>query len=164
MALANIWWKIRNNMLREQDKSGWEEDTLILNCLLPHVKAVLELRCTCNFLTLALGWVEPLHAQLFARHPCLSLMDTLVEVHNEETHFWDAGLLQVSSVLATRSSVAHPAAPVPLSSPLIAQSTTRGESTCLHCDQCGHDGHVETFCYNKKKVSDDPLCQSNYKT
>jgi hypothetical protein len=44
----------------------------------------------------------PLRAQLFARHPFVSLMDALVEVRNEETRFCDAGLLQSSSVLTSR--------------------------------------------------------------
>jgi hypothetical protein len=44
-------------------------------------------------------------------------MDALHEVHNEETHLQDAGLLHVSSILATRSSVARPTALVPSASP-----------------------------------------------
>jgi hypothetical protein len=27
-----------------------------------------------------------------------------------------------------------------------------GESGGLHCDHCGRDGHVEAFCYRKKKA------------
>jgi hypothetical protein len=59
--------------------------------------------------------------------------------------------LRVSSVLAARSSVAHPVAPVPPASPSIALSATRGVSTGLHCDHCGQDRHVDAFCYRKKK-------------
>jgi hypothetical protein len=77
---------------------------------------------------------------------------TLVEVHNEETCLQDAALLRVSSVLATRSSVARPVVPVPPASPLIALSATRGESASLHCDHCGQDGHVKAFCYRKMKA------------
>jgi hypothetical protein len=105
-----------------------------------------------DFLTRLCDEFEPLRAQLLARHPCVSLMDTLVEVCNEETHLQDAGLLLVSSVLAARSSVACPAAPVPSAYPLVAPCATRGAGTGLHCDHCDQDGHVEVFCYRKKKA------------
>jgi hypothetical protein len=36
---------------------------------------------------------EPLRAQLLPHHPCVSLMDALAEVRNEETHLQDAGPL-----------------------------------------------------------------------
>jgi hypothetical protein len=71
------------------------------------------------------------------------------EVRNE-TRFQDAGLLRVSFVLAARSSVARPTAPMPLTSHLVAPSAARGASTGLHCDHCGRDGHVNAFCYRKK--------------
>jgi hypothetical protein len=69
-------------------------------------------------------------------------MDALAEVRNEETHLCDAGLLQSSTVLDARSSVGHsltarPTAPVPLASPPIVPSATRGESVGLHYDHCG---------------------------
>jgi hypothetical protein len=54
--------------------------------------------------------------------------------------------------LAGHSSSAHPAAPVPLDSPLVIPPTARGESGRLHYDHCGRDGHVEVFCYKKKKA------------
>jgi hypothetical protein len=100
-------------------------------------------------LTLLCVEFEPLCAQLLARHPCFSLMDVLAEVHNEETHLPDAGFLWVSFVLAAHSSVARPAAPVPLVSPPIAPFAARGASTSLHYDHCGRDGYVEAFCYRK---------------
>jgi hypothetical protein len=115
-------------------------------------KAALELCCTHDFLTRLHGEFEPLHAQLPARHPCVSLMDAPTEVHNEETHLQDADLLRASSVLAARSSIACPAAPMPPASPLVAPSAAHGVSTGLHCDHCGRDGHVEAFCYRKKKT------------
>jgi hypothetical protein len=70
------------------------------------------------------------------------------------THLRDAGLLQSSTILAARSSVSHsstarPAALVPLASPPVVPPTARGESIGLHC---GRDGHVEAFCYRKKKA------------
>jgi hypothetical protein len=54
--------------------------------------------------------------------------------------------------LASRSSSARPTALVPLASPLVVPPTTRGESGGLHCAHCGRDGHVESFCYRKKKA------------
>jgi hypothetical protein len=50
------------------------------------------------------------------------------------------------------SSSARPAAPVPLASPPIVPLATRGETGGLNCDHCGYDGHVEAFCYRKKKA------------
>jgi hypothetical protein len=79
-------------------------------------------------------------------------MDALAEVHNEEIHLHDAGLLQSSSVLAAPSSVAHPTAPVPLASPLLSLPIARAKSDGLHCDHCGQDGHVEAFLYRKRKA------------
>jgi hypothetical protein len=37
---------------------------------------------------------EPLHAQLLARRPYISLMDALAKVRNEEIHLHDTDLLQ----------------------------------------------------------------------
>jgi hypothetical protein len=80
-------------------------------------------------------------------------MDALAEVHNEEVRLHDAGLLQSATVLAARSSAsrsssARPTASVSLASPLIVPPAARGG---LHCAHCGRDGHVEAFCYRKKK-------------
>jgi hypothetical protein len=84
-------------------------------------------------------------------------MDALVVVHNEEIRLCDAGLLKSATVLAARSSAdhssfAHPTAPVPLVSPSIVPPFAHGESGGLHCDHCSHDGHVDAFCYMKKKA------------
>jgi hypothetical protein len=54
--------------------------------------------------------------------------------------------------LAGRSSFARLAALMPLASPLVVSPTARGKSIGLHCDNCGRDGHVEAFCYRKKKA------------
>jgi hypothetical protein len=75
----------------------------------------------------------------------------------------DASLLQVSSVLAARSPVARPTAFVPPASP-VAQSAARDTSTGLQCDHCGRDGHVETFCYRKKKAHKAQACRSSQGT
>jgi hypothetical protein len=107
-------------------------------------KVALELHRTHNFLTRLCDEFEPLRAQLLARHPCVSLMDTLVEVRNEETRLQDDGLLWVPSVLAARSSLV-------LLLPC-HQPATHGASTGLHCDHCGRDGHMKDFCYRKKKA------------
>jgi hypothetical protein len=115
-------------------------------------KATLELHRTYDFLTRLRDEFEPLRAQLLARHPCVSLMDALAEIRDEETRLQDAGLLRVSSVLATRSSVPRPAAPVPPAWPSAAPSAGGGASIGLHCDHCGRDGHVEAFCCKKKKA------------
>jgi hypothetical protein len=99
-------------------------------------KAALELCRMYDFLTQLRDEFEPLCAQLLAHEPCVSLMDALAEVHNEETRLQDVGLLRVSSVLAARSSIAHLAAPVSPASPSIALSAAHGASTGLHCDHC----------------------------
>jgi hypothetical protein len=108
----------------------------------------LELHQTYDFLTRLRDEFEPLRAQLLACCPYVSLMDALAEVRNEETRLQDAGLLLVSSVLASRSSVARPAALVPP----VASSAACGPSTGLHCDHCGRDRYVDAFCYRKKKA------------
>jgi hypothetical protein len=41
---------------------------------------------------------------------------------------------------------------VPLASPPVVPPATHGESGGLHCAHCGRDGHVEAFCYIKKKA------------
>jgi hypothetical protein len=84
-------------------------------------------------------------------------MDALAEVRNEEVRFRDAGLLQSATVLATRSSAsrsssARPTASMSLASPSVVPPAARGESDGLHCAHCGRDGHVEAFCYRKKKA------------
>jgi hypothetical protein len=65
--------------------------------------------------------------------------------------------LQSATVLAARSSAsrsssAHPIASVPLASPPVVPPAARGESGGLHYAHCGCDGHVEAFCYRKKKA------------
>jgi hypothetical protein len=102
-----------------------------------------------DFLTRLRDEFEPLRAHLLARHPCVSLMDALAEVRNEKTCLQDAGLLRSSLVLAARFSIACHIALVPLP---FAPPAARGESVGLHCDHCGRDGHVEAFCYRKKKA------------
>jgi hypothetical protein len=134
--------------------------------VLQRSKTALELHQTYDFLTRLRDEFEPLRAQLLARHPYVSLMDALVEVRNEEVHLCDASFLQSTTVLATRSSAGHssstrPATPMPLASPPVVPSAARDESGVLHCDQCGRDGHVEAFCYRKKKAQKAQACRSS---
>jgi hypothetical protein len=91
----------------------------------------LELHQTYDFLTRLCDDFEPLRAQLVARHPYVSLMDALAEVHNEEVRLRDVGLLQSATVLAARSSAsrsssARPTASVPLASPPVVPPVARG--------------------------------------
>jgi hypothetical protein len=51
-----------------------------------------------------------------------------------------------------RSLSTRPAALVPLTSPPVVPPTAHGDSVGLHCDHCGRGGHVEAFCYRKKKA------------
>jgi hypothetical protein len=74
-------------------------------------------------------------------------MDAVAEVCNEET-----GLLRVSSVLTACSLVARLAATIPRPSPSVAPPAAHGASPNLHCGHCNWDGHVEAFCYRKKKA------------
>ena len=100
---------------------------------------------------------EPLRAQLLARHPCVTLMEAITEVRNEETRLLDAGLLQYSSVLAVGSpsswSLAPPSVPSSTTPPSsMAPSPGNGGGKGLQCDYCGRSGHVEAFCYRKRKA------------
>jgi hypothetical protein len=84
-------------------------------------------------------------------------MDALAEVHKEETRLRDVDLLQSSTILvacssAGRSSSARPAAPVPHAFSPVVPHAARDESVDLHCDHCGRDGHLEAFCYRKRKA------------
>lgn len=85
----------------------------------------------------------------------VSLVYALADVRNE-TRFRTTGLLFSSvSVLAARSSFlpSQPVAPA-RSFPSSAHSPSAdGKGSGLHCHHCGggQDGHVESFCYKKKK-------------
>ena len=115
-------------------------------------KDALELQHTYDFLTRLRDEFEPLRAQLLARHPCVSLMDALASVRNEETRLRVAGLLQSYSVLAARSSTPRHTATSPTVPSSVAPPSTPGGRGGLHCDYCDKDGHVEAYCYRKKKA------------
>ncbi|WVZ48897.1 hypothetical protein U9M48_000291 [Paspalum notatum var. saurae] len=115
----------------------------------------IELQRTYAFLTRLRDEYEPLRAQLLARHPFVSLIDALTDVRNEETRLRSAGLLPSVSALAAHSAPSRPAvAPPSLPSSATAPSPSArgGGGGGLHCDYCGKDGHVEAFCYRKKKA------------
>jgi hypothetical protein len=131
--------------------------------------AVFELHRTYDFLTRLRDEFEPLCAQLLAHRPYVFLMDALAEVRNEEVCLRDADLLQSVTVLAARSSSgrsssAHPTAPMPLASPPVVPPAARGKSGGLHYKHCGHDGHVESFCYRKKKAQKSHARRSSHGT
>ncbi|WVZ93017.1 hypothetical protein U9M48_039040 [Paspalum notatum var. saurae] len=114
----------------------------------------IELQRAHAFLICLRDEYEPLRAQLFARHPFVSSMDAVAAVRNEETRLRSAGLLPSVSALAARSAPSWPVVP-PLSSPSSApvpSPSVRGGGGGLHCDYYGKDGHVEVFCYRKKKA------------
>ncbi|WVZ61780.1 hypothetical protein U9M48_011597 [Paspalum notatum var. saurae] len=113
----------------------------------------IELQRTYVLLTRLRDEYEPLRAQLLARHPFVSLIDALAAVRNEEIRLRSAGLLPSVSALAARSAPSRPAVPSLPSSPVpVPSSSARGGGGRLHCDYCGKDGHVEAFCYRKKKA------------
>ena len=109
----------------------------------------LELRRTYNFLTHLRAEFEP---QLLAREPCVSLMEALAAVRNEETRLCSAGLLQStsSSVLAARSGILGSSPKVP-TSVAFGGSGTRSSGS-LHCNHCDRDGHDEDHCYKKRQA------------
>ncbi|WVZ72434.1 hypothetical protein U9M48_020898 [Paspalum notatum var. saurae] len=114
----------------------------------------IELQRTYVLLTRLRDEYEHLRAQLLARHPFVSLIDALAAVRNEEIRLRSAGLLPSVSALAARSAPSRPAIPS-LSSPSpapVPSPSGRGGGGGLHCDYCGKDGHVEAFCYRKKKA------------
>ncbi|KAK3123209.1 hypothetical protein QOZ80_8AG0626260 [Eleusine coracana subsp. coracana] len=110
-------------------------------------KKALELRRTYDFLTRLRDEYESCRAQLLARHPCVSLMDALADIRNDEIRLREAGLLPSPSVLVARSSAAPPVVP----SSMAPSSRSRGDSSTFQCDYCGKEGHVESYCYRKKR-------------
>ena len=116
-------------------------------------KIALETRRTYDFLSRLRDEFEKLRAQLVSRVPCVSLMEALAAVRNEELRLRSAGLLQSSSssVLAARSSSSTAVTPPPKAPLSAASSSEGGGGGRLHCDYCGKKTHVEAFCFKKKK-------------
>ena len=90
-------------------------------------KVALETRRTYDILSRLRDEFEQLRAQLVSRVPCVSLMEALATVRNEELCLRSAGLLQSSSssVLAARSSSSTAVTPPP-KVPLSAASSSEG--------------------------------------
>jgi len=109
-------------------------------------KVALETRRTHYFLTRLRDEFEQLRAQLVSRVPCVSLMEALAAVCNEELRLQNAGLLQSSSssssVLAARSSSSPAVAPPPQAPLPAASSSEGGGGGRLHCNYCGKKTHV----------------------
>ena len=97
---------------------------------------------------------EQLRAQLVSRVPCISLMEALAVVRNEELRLHSTGLLQSSSssVLAARSSSSTAVAPPPKTPLPAAPSSEGGGGGRLHCDYFGKNTHVDAYCFKKKKA------------
>uniref|UniRef100_A0A0A9U0D3 Uncharacterized protein n=1 Tax=Arundo donax TaxID=35708 RepID=A0A0A9U0D3_ARUDO len=107
----------------------------------------LELRQLYDFLTRLCPEFEPVHGQLLAHHPSVSLVDALTAVRTEEVRLHSAGLLQHPSVLATHSVASTPVAPYP------AAPSHSGGRYDLHCKYCDKDGHLESYCFKKKDLA-----------
>ena len=118
-------------------------------------KVALETRRTYDILSRLRDEFEQLRAQLVSRVPCVSLMEALATVRNEELRLQHAGLLQSpsssSSVLAARSSSSTAVTPPPKAPLSAASSSEGGWGGRLHCGYCGKKTHVEAFCFKKKK-------------
>jgi len=80
-------------------------------------------------------------------------MDALAAVRNEEIRLRSASLLQsaASSVLAVRSAPSGRPTPLPTTPSSAVSSYGSGSTGGLHCNYCEKDGHVEDYCYKKKK-------------
>lgn len=87
--------------------------------------------------------------------PRVTLMEALKEICSEEIHLREAGILaHPSSVLAFRTTTSVSLSPIatPFTSPAHTSSpVVASTSSHLHCTYCNEDGHVESFCFRKKK-------------
>ncbi len=108
-----------------------------------------------DFLTRLRSEYESIRAQLLARHPRVTLMEALTEIRYEEICLREAGILsRPSSVLAVRTtaSLSSSSAAQSFTSPAHTSSLVVSSSSGhLHCTYCDRDGHVESFCFRKKK-------------
>jgi hypothetical protein len=82
-------------------------------------------------------------------------MEALTEIRYEEICLREAGILsRPSSVLAVRTtaSLSSSSAAQSFTSPAHTSSLVVSSSSGhLHCTYCDRDGHVESFCFRKKK-------------
>jgi hypothetical protein len=84
------------------------------------------------------------------------MMEALTDIRSEEIRLREAGILPPpSSVLAVRSaasSVSSKLSTAPsFTSPARTSPVVSSTSSHLHCTDCDKDGHVESFCFRKKK-------------
>ncbi len=120
----------------------------------------MDLRRIYDFLTRLRSEYESTRAQLLARHPRVTIMEALTEIRSEEIRLREAGILPLpSSVLAVRT-VASSASSTPAVRSTVSSSSSsaRPPTTVvpsarghLHYTYCDKDGHVESFCFRKKK-------------
>lgn len=93
---------------------------------------------------------------MLARHPRVTMVEALTDIRSEEIHLREAGILPPpSSVLAVRpeaSSVSSKSSTTPsFTSPARTSPVVSSTSSHLHFTYCDKDGHVESFCFRKKK-------------
>lgn len=84
------------------------------------------------------------------------MVEALTDIRSEEIHLREAGILPPpSSVLAVRpeaSSVSSKSSTTPsFTSPARTSPVVSSTSSHLHFTYCDKDGHVESFCFRKKK-------------
>ncbi|EAZ12182.1 hypothetical protein OsJ_02065 [Oryza sativa Japonica Group] len=100
---------------------------------------------------------EPVRAQLLARRPRPSLLETLPELRAEETRCREAGIgfaQQSTSVLVAQglpSQVHVSAQPVVVPSPLPVAAGAPSTPSGIVCGYCSKTGHTASVCYKKKR-------------
>ncbi|BAH91807.1 Os02g0616666 [Oryza sativa Japonica Group] len=100
---------------------------------------------------------EPVRAQLLARRPRPSLLETLPELRAEETRCREAGIgiaQQSTSVLVAQglpSQVHVSAQPVVVPSPLPVAAGAPSTPSGIVCGYCSKTGHTASMCYKKKR-------------
>ncbi|XP_052152889.1 uncharacterized protein LOC127771103 [Oryza glaberrima] len=115
----------------------------------------MDLRCIYDFLTRLRSEYESIRAQLLARHPRVTLMEALTDIHSEEIRLREAGIISHPSSVLVRttasvsSSSAAPSFTLPAHTSSQVVSSSSGH---LHCTYCDRDGHVESFCFRKKDL------------
>jgi hypothetical protein len=122
------------------------------------VRSDLEFQRVYEFLSRLHKEFEPRHAQLLARGR-VPISEVLSKLRAKETHLLDAGLLEVSSVLATRGppsstaprSTAPPLLPTPQGPTSQGLGQSRGSCPHIHCSYYDTDGHTESHCFLKER-------------
>ena len=110
----------------------------------------LELCRIHDFLTRLRAEYEQTCAQLLARYPRVTLLETLTSVRAEEIRLRAAGLLSLPSfpsILAASTPATSPATP----SPVVPSPVTAAVGRRLHCTYYNKDRYVQQTCYKKRK-------------